>query len=58
MSSFATAFVGSEIGNAFSKAALTAGATKEEIAETLRVAQYISGISTTYTAAEALSELF
>ncbi len=40
------------------QAALTAGATKEEITETLRVAQYIRGVSTTYTAGRALAELF
>jgi alkylhydroperoxidase/carboxymuconolactone decarboxylase family protein YurZ len=40
------------------RAALTAGATKEEIAETLRVAQYISGVGSTYTAGRALAELF
>ncbi len=40
------------------QAALTAGATKEEITETLRVAQYISGVGTTYTAGRALAELF
>ena len=40
------------------QAALAAGATKEEIAETLRVTQYISGIGSTYTAARALAELF
>ena len=40
------------------QAALTAGATKEEIAETLRVTQYVSGVGTTYTAGRALAELF
>ena len=40
------------------QAAMQAGATKEEIAETLRVAQYISGVGSTYTAARALQELF
>lgn len=40
------------------QAALAAGATKEEIAETLRVTQYISGVGSTYTAARALAELF
>ena len=40
------------------QAALTAGATKEEITETLRVAQYIGGAGTTYTAGRALAELF
>ena len=39
-------------------AAIKAGATKEEIAETLRIAQYISGVGTTYTAATALSEIY
>ena len=40
------------------QAALAAGATKEEIAETLRVTQYINGVGSTYTAARALAELF
>jgi len=39
-------------------AAIKAGATKKEIAETLRIAQYISGVGTTYTAATALSEIY
>jgi alkylhydroperoxidase/carboxymuconolactone decarboxylase family protein YurZ len=37
---------------------LETGATKEEITEALRVAQYISGIGCVYTAAQALKELF
>ena len=40
-----------------SRAALNAGATKQEIAEALRVAQYISGVGSTYTAARALKEV-
>ena len=40
------------------QAAMQAGATKEEIAETLRVAQYISGVGSIYTASRALKELF
>jgi alkylhydroperoxidase/carboxymuconolactone decarboxylase family protein YurZ len=36
----------------------TAGATKEEIMETLRVAQYISGVGCVYTAAHAFKDLF
>jgi len=40
------------------QAALAASATKEEIAETLRVVQYISGVGSTYTAGRALAELF
>jgi len=40
------------------KAAMQAGATKEEIAEALRVAQYISGVGSVYTASRALKELF
>ncbi len=38
--------------------ALKAGATKEEIMETIRVAQYISGVGAVYTAARAFAELF
>ena len=38
--------------------AIKAGATKEEIAETIRVAQYISGVGSVYTAARAFKELF
>ena len=40
------------------KAAMQAGATKEEIAETIRVAQYISGVGSFYTAGHALQDLF
>lgn len=38
--------------------AMKAGATKEEITETLRVTQYISGVRCVYTAAHALKDLF
>jgi alkylhydroperoxidase/carboxymuconolactone decarboxylase family protein YurZ len=38
------------------QAAMQAGATKEEIAEALRVAQYVSGVGCIYTAAKALNE--
>jgi len=38
--------------------ALKAGATKEEISEALRVAQYICGVGCVYTAARALKEVF
>ena len=38
-------------------AAMQAGATREEIAETLRVAQYISGVGSTYTAARGLRNI-
>jgi len=38
--------------------AMKAGATKEEIMETLRVAQYISGVGCVYTAARAYKDLF
>ncbi len=38
-------------------AALKAGATKEEISEALRVAQYICGVGCVYTAARALTEV-
>ncbi len=43
---------------ALAGAAIQAGATKEEITETLRVAQYISGVGSVYTAAHALKEVF
>ena len=38
--------------------AMQAGATKEEVMEALRVAQYISGAGAVYTAAHAFRELF
>jgi len=38
--------------------AMKAGATKEEIMEAVRVAQYISGVGCVYTAARAFKELF
>lgn len=37
--------------------ALEAGATKEEIAEALRVAQFVCGVGCVYTAAGALKEV-
>jgi alkylhydroperoxidase/carboxymuconolactone decarboxylase family protein YurZ len=40
------------------QAAMQAGATKEEISEALRVAQYVSGVGSVYTASRALKELF
>jgi alkylhydroperoxidase/carboxymuconolactone decarboxylase family protein YurZ len=43
---------------ALAQAAMQAGATKEEITETLRVAHYVSGVGSVYTAAQALRELF
>jgi alkylhydroperoxidase/carboxymuconolactone decarboxylase family protein YurZ len=38
--------------------AMKAGATKEEVMEAMRVAQYISGAGAVYTAARAFKELF
>ena len=38
--------------------ALNAGATQEEIMETIRVAQYICGVGCVYTAAHAFKDLF
>lgn len=38
--------------------AMDAGATKEEIAEALRVAQFISGVGSIFTSARALNEMF
>jgi len=43
---------------ALAQLAMQAGATKEEIAEALRVVQYISGVGSVYTAAHAFEELF
>ncbi|MFC2009611.1 carboxymuconolactone decarboxylase family protein [Chloroflexota bacterium] len=43
---------------ALAREALKAGATKEEISEALRVAQYICGVGCVYTAARALKEVF
>ncbi len=43
---------------ALAQEATRAGATKEEIRETLRVAQYTSGVGSVYTAAQALKEIF
>ncbi len=43
---------------ALAEQAMKAGATEEEIVETIRVAQYISGVGSVYTAARALKELF
>ena len=39
------------------QAATQAGATREEIMEALRVAQYVSGVGSVYTAAQALKDL-
>ena len=38
--------------------AMQAGATKEEVMEALRVAQYVSGAGAVYVAARAFKELF
>ena len=38
--------------------ALNAGATKEEIMEAVRVAQYVCGVGCVYTAAHAFKEIF
>ncbi len=40
------------------RAAMQAGATKEEIIEALRVAHYVSGAGSVHTAAPAFKELF
>ncbi|MFC1951596.1 carboxymuconolactone decarboxylase family protein [Chloroflexota bacterium] len=42
---------------ALAQAAITAGATKDEIAETLRVTQYVSGVGSIYTASRALRDI-
>jgi len=38
--------------------AIKAGATREEVMEAIRAAQYISGVGCVYTAARAFKELF
>lgn len=38
--------------------ALEAGASKEELADALKVVHYIAGVGAVYTAAQALTELF
>jgi len=43
---------------ALAQAAEKAGATKEEIAETLRVAHFVSGVGSVYVAARALQDRF
>jgi alkylhydroperoxidase/carboxymuconolactone decarboxylase family protein YurZ len=43
---------------ALAQMAIDAGATKEEIGEALRVAQYISGVGSVYTAAHAFKKMF
>ena len=49
------AAAGAEGGvRALAQAALQAGATQEEIAETLRVAYHLTGVGTLYTASRAL----
>jgi len=47
----------SEGVQALAREAVKAGATKQEIAEALRVAQYICGVGCVYTAASALREV-
>jgi alkylhydroperoxidase/carboxymuconolactone decarboxylase family protein YurZ len=47
----------SEGVQALAREAIEAGATKEEITEALRVAQYICGVGCVYTAARALREV-
>lgn len=42
---------------ALTQQAMQAGATKEEVAEALRVAEYVSGVGSVYTAAHALKEV-
>jgi alkylhydroperoxidase/carboxymuconolactone decarboxylase family protein YurZ len=40
------------------RAAMQSGATKEEVMDALRVAHYVSGAGSIYTAAQALRDLF
>ena len=43
---------------ALANMAMEAGATKQEVAEALRVAHYVSGAGSVYTAAHALEGMF
>ena len=43
---------------ALAQEAMQSGATKEEITEVVRVAQYVSAVGSVYTAAQALRESF
>jgi len=43
---------------ALAEQAMKAGATKEEIGEAIRVAQYICGVGSVYTAARAFKDMF
>ena len=43
---------------ALAQAAVAAGATREEVAETLRVTHYISGVGSVYTASRGLRDIF
>jgi alkylhydroperoxidase/carboxymuconolactone decarboxylase family protein YurZ len=43
---------------ALAEQAVKAGATKEEVVETIRVTQFVSGVGSVYVAAHALKELF
>ena len=42
---------------ALARMAMEAGATREEVAEALRVAQYVCGVGSVYTAAHAFEDL-
>jgi len=43
---------------ALAEQAMKVGATKEEIGEAIRVAQYICGVGSVYTAARAFKDMF
>ncbi|MFX1452521.1 MAG: carboxymuconolactone decarboxylase family protein [Promethearchaeota archaeon] len=43
---------------ALANAAIKAGATKKEVLETIRVAQYVSGVGCVYVASQAIRELW
>ena len=43
---------------ALAKAAMEAGATREEVLEAIKVVTYISGVGPAYTSAVAISDLF
>jgi alkylhydroperoxidase/carboxymuconolactone decarboxylase family protein YurZ len=55
---FDAAFGADKGVKSLAQAALREGATKEEIAEALRVAYHLSGIGSVYTASTGLKEVF
>jgi len=55
---FDASFGAAEGVTSLARSAMKAGATKEEIAETIRVAYQLSGVGALYTASRGLKDLF